>query len=104
MRGGIVDEGLAADVINGLAAATNRFVCPLIGPNALNIVLTKNNCPSGIILPTLFHSYKDLCAFYNRASANTQMCMTKGLARTAIDIPGIVNYDEVVGSCCRSCA
>lgn len=103
LRGGLPGGGLGNELVDGLTGGVNNLLCTLVGPDFLRVVLTKNRCPSGVILPNLFKSYKCYCHFYNRQPPNIKKCLSDAAARVDIGLDGIIKLDLLLGICCKNC-
>lgn len=103
MRGGLPGGGLVDDLLSDLTGGVNDLLCGLIGPEDINNVLTGNSCSPGIVLPTLFKSYKSYCYFLKRQPPHIQECLTDSAAKVKIGLNGIVNLDLLLGICCENC-
>lgn len=97
------DTGVAGHLLNDMADGTNRIVCATLGPNFLQALLQYHTCPTGLFLPTIFHSWKNFCKYYNKAPPRIRKC----LSDTAIDLrgnaKGIINVYGRLGKCCGRC-
>lgn len=95
------NAGFLGNLYHGLTGDANELLCSFMGPNFLKILLNKNNCPSGIFLPTIFKSCFDFCKYYNRAPSFAKACLTDAVVDFEGRLNGIIGGSEILGNCCN---
>lgn len=94
---------MVTSLVSNIGGVGNALVCSFIGPEFFRIILVNNNCPSGVLFPTIFHSTEHFCAFYTGAAPPVKKCLTDA----AIQIKDKLHIDggeSIVGKCCAYCA